>query len=332
MGELKRILIVDDSEIDRTVLKSIMQDEFEVVEADNGYSALDIMLKKKEHVDGVILDISMPVLDGLNVLQILRENNIEGIPIFMITAEATTDNVEKALQYRVADFIKKPFFRESVLKRVRSRLGVGEDNRFTKADMEETRKYIRALNSLYNRYLESVGKDKGRDTRRADLMRILLNKCSLFGKETEFERFQIEMACKAAYLCNIGEMLQNGENCDKRKHTVLGADLISLNYAKSCKRFVEIASDMCLHHHERWDGMGFPGGVSGSDIPVFTQICSLLERFDELFVEYSRHNATQFEYVCDQIQRDEGFVSSEVFKMLVSCKSDILDCYGRHFF
>lgn len=114
MEERKRILIVDDSEIDRTVLKSIMEDEFEVIEADNGYSALEIMLKKKEHLDVLLLDVSMPLLDGLNVLRILRENNLDDIPVFMITAEATKDNIEKASQYNITEFIRKPFNREEI--------------------------------------------------------------------------------------------------------------------------------------------------------------------------------------------------------------------------
>ncbi len=124
MENLKRILIVDDSEIDREILRNMMDEEFEVSEAVNGYYALDLILKKGETFDAILLDVSMPFCDGMRVLRVLRENNLRDIQIFMITAEATMENIEKASQYRVAEFIKKPFDREEVLKRLRAKLGV----------------------------------------------------------------------------------------------------------------------------------------------------------------------------------------------------------------
>lgn len=343
MEERKRILIVDDSEIDRTVLKSIMEDEFEVIEADNGYSALEIMLKKKEHLDVLLLDVSMPLLDGLNVLRILRENNLDDIPVFMITAEATKDNIEKASQYNITEFIRKPFNREEILKRVRARLGVEQKAGITKADIEETRKYIADLENIYNRYLDMAGKDKGRDERRAHFMKILLAKCPTIEKGNEYANFQLWMMCKAAYFCNIGDMLLlnaqadmaspagNADSDIDQRHTVLGAELIRLNYSKHCRRFVQICSDMCLHHHERYDGKGFPEGIGGKDYLTYTQVCGLLERFDDLFFKYSRHNDLQFDYVVDQLRRDSGFVSDEVFPLLVDSKSDIIEYYSTNY-
>ncbi|MBP3488261.1 MAG: response regulator [Roseburia sp.] len=343
MDEGKRILIVDDSEIDRTILKSIMDEEFQVIEADNGYSALELMLKKKVQLDAIMLDISMPFLDGLNVLQILRENNLEDIPVFMITAEATKENIERASQYNITEFIRKPFNREEILKRVRAKLGVEEKAAFTKADIDETRKYIADLEHIYGHYLDCTSKDKGRDERRAYFMKILLAKCPTIEKGTEYDNFQLWMIGKAAYFCNIGDMLLFNAQADTasqagnaggdihQQHTVLGAELIRLNYSKHCRRFVQICSDMCLHHHERYDGKGFPEGISGKDYQTYTQICGLLERFDDQFFKSSRRNELQFDYVIDQIRRDSGFVSDEVFSLLVDSKSEIMKYYNINY-
>ena len=153
IDDLKHILIVDDSEIDREILKQILVGEFRVTEEDNGYSALEIILKKKEHFDAILLDVSMPVLDGLNVLRILRENNVEDIPIFMITSEAAKDNIEKALQYNISEFIKKPFDKDEILKRVILKLGVSAKSGFADADIKEMRRYIDDLEAIYNPYL-----------------------------------------------------------------------------------------------------------------------------------------------------------------------------------
>lgn len=343
MENLKKILIVDDSEIDREVLKSILADEFRVVEADNGYSALETILKKEEDLDAILLDVSMPVLDGLSVLRILRENDFDNVPVFMITAEATKDNIEKASQYNISEFIRKPFDREDILKRVRSKLGVTEKVGLTETDIEETRRYISDLESIYARYLSFSGKDNLHDERRADFMKMLLEKCPTIEKGTEYDGVWIEIICKATYFCNIGNMLLQNipvdmETADeetvndmKRQHAVMGADFIKLNYSRHCRWFVQICADMCLHHHERYDGNGFPHGIGGSQISIYTQICSLLDKFDELFFKYSRHNEMQFDYVINQLKEDEGLVSDEVFSLLVESKADIINYYNENY-
>lgn len=336
MEDLKKILIVDDSEIDREVLKSILEDEFELIEADNGYSALDIILEKKKPVDAVLLDVSMPFLDGLSVLRILRENNVDDVHVFMITSEATKDNIEKASRYHIAEFIRKPFDREDILNRVRAKLGVEPKTNITNEETDETRKYISDLERIYERYLIMSGKNKSRDERREYFMSVMLEKHSFFGKKTSNSRFLFEMICKAAYLCNIGNILiQNipedemTYNSAYQQHTVLGAEIAGLNYSKHCERFVKICTDMCLYHHERYDGRGFPNGVSGNNIPIYAQMCGLLEKFDALFFPYSRHSEQQFDYVINQLRDDIGFVSEEALSMLEDIKPDILEYYSK---
>ena len=144
----KRILIVDDSEIDRTVLKNILQEEFEIIEADSGYSGLDIILKEKDSLDALLLDVSMPVLDGFGVLGILKEKTISVPPVFLITAEATRDNVQRAIQYNVSEFIRKPFDREDILKRIKLRLGIISECELRPEDVKMTQRYISDLKQI----------------------------------------------------------------------------------------------------------------------------------------------------------------------------------------
>lgn len=340
MEYVKRLLIVDDSEIDRAVLNSILDQEFEIEEAENGYTALDILLKDKREFDAILLDVSMPNLDGISVLRILRENDLEDLPVFMITAEATKNNVEKAKNYNIAEFIKKPFDREEILKRIRTKLGVEPRMSCGENDIEETRKYIANLKSIYGRYLEWQGKDIGYAIRRERFMMFMLKKSQIMSGGTSEDHFLMEMIAASAYLCNIGEMFCPNNVADMKKkkadseeemHTVLGADLVKLNSSSSCSRFVNICSDICLHHHERYDGMGYPKGISGKDISIYTQMCGLLEKFDDIFYHYSRHNELQFEYVIDQLRRDRGLVSEEVFLLLLECKTDIITYYKEHY-
>lgn len=350
MGDLKKILLVDDSEIDREILKSILEDEFELIEADNGDLALEIILEKKEAVDAVILDVSMPVLDGLSALRILREKSADDVAVFMITSEATKDNVEEAAQYNIAEFIRKPFDRTDILNRVRTKLGVEPKKNLTMSDIEETKNYIKDLKYIYDRWLRLSNKDKGRDERREEFMRILLRKHYAVSGETEADSFQTEMLCNAAYLCNIGEMIlpnvPSGEKNEKaegrdtsaknddnqyKKHTVFGADIVQLNHSKHCRRFVKICADICLNHHERYDGNGFPNGRFGNNISVYAQMCGLLEKFDDMFFNYSKHNERQFDYVVNQLQSDIGLVSPEVMLLLEDGKQDIIRYYNKNY-
>lgn len=340
MAEMKKILIVDDSEIDRAVLKSILDDEFEVQEVDKGYSALEMILNKKESIDAILLDVSMPLLDGLSVLRILRESGND-ITIFMITSEATKENVEEAAQYNIVEFIKKPFDKADILKRVRTKLNVEEKKGLTKAEMDEMRQYAFDLECIYNRHLKLIGKDKEWDERRARFMEFMLKHypSGEEDKEKEIADFKTEMLCKAVYLCNIGNMfLQNGSEKDEtaeqerdRQHPSFGADMVRLNYSKLCRWFVKTCADICLYHHERYDGTGFPHGLKDGNIPVYAQMCGLLEAFDKLFYPYSRHNEMQFDYVIGQLKRDTGFVSETVFSLLVESKADIIKYYLENY-
>lgn len=337
MENLRRILIVDDSEIDRVVLRNMLNKEFQVVEVDNGYSALDVILKKGEDFfDAVLLDVSMPLFDGLTVLRILRENNLHDVQIFIITSEATKENIEKASQYNIAEFIKKPFNREEVLKRLRTKLGVARKTGFSKTEMDETRKYISDLEFIYNRYLGLSKKDKTLDERRAYFMRVLLDKSPDIELKTEAGKFKMEIICKSAYLCNIGNMLlqylpdkiRPADQSVYQQHPVMGADMLRLNYSKNCRQFVEICAEICLHHHERIDGQGFPHGVAGYRISEYAQICGLLEKFENLFFRFGVHNITKFDNAVDQLNEDSGFVSSNVLMLLVESRSEFVKFYN----
>lgn len=336
----KRILVVDDSEIDREILRSILGDDFDMVETDNGYQALEFIIKEKDSLDAILLDVSMPVIDGFSVLKLLRENNIYTIPVFMITVEATKDSVEKAAQFKVSEFIRKPFDREEVLKRLRSKLGVLTTPKLTADDIAETKKYIADLESVYDRYMKHIGEDNGHCVRMMNLMKILLNRFTLNTKGEKLEREQIELVSRAAYFCDIGYMVtpnlpgfRKVKNDDDspdvyQNHTINGAALIRLNYSEKCRYFVQVCADMCSHHHERYDGNGYPHRILGSNNSIYAQMCGLVDKFDTMFYKYREHNELQFDFVISDLAQDTGAVSREVLTLLKDSKFNIVMYYN----
>ena len=335
----KTLLIVDDSEIDRAISKNILWKEFNIIEADSGYAALEIILKQTDSLDAILLDVSMPVLDGFGVLRMMKENNIRNVPVFLVTAEATRDNVEKATQFNISEFIRKPFEREDILKRLRLKLGIVSDYNLTEEDIEETQRYISDLKSVYNTYLTNAGQDCGHYQRITDLMKILLEEYARVTKKEEFDEKHIEIISNAGYFCDIGNMIipsrfprmikqDEADREGVQSHTVSGANIIQLNYSKHCRYFVQICSDICVHHHERYDGTGFPHKIVGENNLVYTQICRLGDKFDSIFFKYRDHGEIQFDYAIKELEQDKGAVSEEVFSLLTNCKWDIIRYYS----
>jgi CheY-like chemotaxis protein len=105
----KRILIIDDSEIDREILTGILNlGGYEVETAENGYEGLEVILRGRKLIDCIMLDLHMPIMNGFSVLEILKQNDVK-IPVVIVTAESTSDNLMKTFPYNIADFICKPY-------------------------------------------------------------------------------------------------------------------------------------------------------------------------------------------------------------------------------
>ncbi len=338
MKDYKKILIVDDSEIDREILKGILEGEFLTAEASNGYAAFEMILKQGEYLDAIMLDVSMPVLDGFSVLQLMHSKNIN-IPVFMITAEATKENIEKAAMLNVSEFIRKPFDREDVLTRLKAKLGVFEDAVLGIEDIEETNRYIANLMNVYDKFLANTKEDNKHYKRMVGLMRILLNRYSANTFASNLDKEKIEIVSQSAYFCNIGHMLTvrgRSANWDEEEagvsladsHTTLGAEIIRINPSKHCTYFVHICSDICTNHHERYDGAGYPGRTSGGNLSVYAQMCSLVERFDILYSKYREHNDLQFDFVVSELAQDRGYVSKDIFTLLTDSKFNVTSYYN----
>lgn len=335
------LLIVDDSEITRELLKNILSDKFNIIEQDNGSSAIDIIQSKADELAAILLDVSMPGMSGFDVLEAMRKNNISKIPVFMISGEATSNNVEEAAQYNVFEFIKKPFDHTEVLKRITQDLTsnkrLPDNNQLTDVSIAETRRYIQHLEKVYNLYLDNFGKNKRHYERMTQIMKILLNRYTSVSKQIKLEPIHIELISKAVYFCNIGDMgvlkvfrTDNKQSKDTyMDHTLVGADIIKLNYSENCRYFVQICSDICAQHHEKNDGTGFPYKLSGDKISIYAQMCQIIEDFDKLYYEYTEHTQLRFDYTLNKIIQDTRAINYEVCNLFKGCKYEIIEYYQK---
>ena len=339
--ERKRLLIVDDTEIDRLILKSILNADFDVDEADNGNSAFEYITTKGEQLDAILLDISMPHIDGFDVLRFMKDKGVTQIPVFLVTAEPTMDNVQRAIEYKIAGFIGKPFDREDVPRRLRSRLGVVPTYDLKNEERKATAAYIADLEVLYRKYLNNFGRDDTRYRTMSDLMLILLNNYERKQWDIKVNPKSVDLISQAAYFCDIGEMLipdkrlQNMEGAGRsqemqQSHTMLGDSLLRLNRAKSCEYFVEICSGMCLHHHERIDGQGYPHGLEGKNNSLFNQMCRLVDEFVQQHSKFYGNGAKPVKFVIRRLINDyEGMVDPRLYSLLEDCEQQIVDYFMK---
>ena len=339
--ERKRLLIVDDTEIDRIILKSILASEFEIMEADSGNLAFEYITERRALLDAILLDISMPHIDGFDVLQFMKDKKLDDIPVFLVTAEPTLANVERALQYNVEEFIGKPFDKEDILRRLHSRLGVTPTFDVHKLQYTETQKYIADLKALYKNYLANTGKTDAHYQIMADLMGILLHAYSRSSKGTNLSEENIRLLSQAAYFCDIGEMLvpdkrlqaltgQSEGKDQQKRHTEFGASLVRLNRSADCAYFVDVCSSMCLHHHERWDGTGYPHRTKGKNNSIYNQLCHLVDELDTRRSRFYGNSAKPVTSIIRRLLNDgDEMVSPDVYTLLEDCEKQIFDYFMK---
>ena len=335
----KSLLIVDDTEIDRMILKSILGTEFDVTEVNSGTEAFQYITLHKDHLDAIMMDIAMPNIDGFDVLRLMKDKGIDGIPVFLITAEPTRENVERAVEYNVAEFIGKPLNQDDVLRRLRSHLGVLPVYDPQKDQMQEIEKYIADLEAFYKSYLANFGKNDEHYRVMADLMHILLTHYNRNSRGTRLEDDAVKLISKAAYFCDIGEILVPDKRLQmlnthidaqeaQRNHTEYGSNLIRLNRSEKCGFFVEVCASMCMHHHERFDGTGYPSHIMGKSNSIYNQLCRLVDEFELRRSKFYGDRAKPVSFVIKRLLNDDkGMVSPELFSVLEDCEKQIYNYF-----
>ncbi|MBQ6936713.1 MAG: response regulator [Clostridia bacterium] len=346
--EKKRLLIADDSFIDREILHHILENHFEITDAKNGYEALDILTKKEVKFDAMLLDVVMPLIDGFSVLQLMKNNGITGIPIIMMTAEATKENVRRAAEFGITSFVSKPFDGEMVLEKVHTLLDIEPRNTnvysvpLKEFDINDTNIFIGRLTGVYKDYLKNKGVSDEKFKRVSELTRILMTEYGSQFVGDEYEPAKINMITTAAYFYNIGYMtipdrcidFPKKNESDYRmfqKHTTAGAKFVRLNTAPSCAYFTAVCTDICMYHHERADGTGFPHQLTAEETPIHAQVCAFAMQFDEIFCKLDDFTRQNFNIAISQLAVDTGAFSEEIYKLARECKGTITDFYINRF-
>ena len=339
-NERAKILIVDDDDMNRTVLSDLLSDEYDIIEAKDGDKAIEILEKMAKDITLVLLDMVMPGRDGLEVLEIMNEKDwIKGTPVVMISAETASPQVEKAFSLGVTDFIYRPFDQMVVQTRVRNTIQLYIKQKQL-SELVTDKIYERTRNSdmlisILSHIVEFRNGESGMHVLHIKkitdiLLRALLKRT----KEYNFTEEDIGTIATASSMHDIGKITIPDEILNKpgkltqdefeimKQHSMNGAKMLdSIRFFKN-EPLMKYAYDICRWHHERWDGRGYPDGLKGNDIPISAQVVSIADVYDALTSKRCYKKAYSHEKALEMIHNNECGVFNP---LLLECLNDVAD-------
>lgn len=300
MKKRDTILIVDDMEINRAILRGSFEKEYNLLEAENGEQALVLVGQYHEQLAAVLLDLIMPVLDGYGVLSRLREQGfLAEAPVIVITADNSVDSEVQTFDLGASDIITKPFEPYVVRRRVENLLELyrHKTSQQQLIDRQAARLYeaneamVEALSSI----IEYRSAETGQHIRRIRMLtRVLLEDVAACCPEYGLTGYNIDSICSAAAMHDIGKIaipdsilnkpgLLTPEEFEVMKtHAVKGSEMLAGLARTGDREYLQYAFNICRYHHERWDGRGYPEGLKGDSIPLCAQVVGVADCYDAL--------------------------------------------------
>ena len=346
------ILVIDDDEINRGILDNLFSAFYRVEEAENGRIGLERIQADPEGYCAVLLDVVMPEMDGLQVLRALREAELlEKIPVFLITAEASDATMKEAYRLGVMDVISKPVVPYVVLRRVnsvvelfRARKRLGNVVERQQSELLIQAQKIIDLNQgmieSLSAAIEFRNGESGQHVRRIhDITKSLLSDTDL---GAGLSKEEIQQIAQAAIMHDVGKIAIPDAILNKpgrltpeefeimKTHTTQGGFLLEKIPQLRENGVYHYAYDIARHHHERWDGRGYPDGLKGEEISLWAQVVSLADVYDALSCKRVYKDAFPREKVLQMIRDGEcGVFNPELLDRFFSVEEKLQRMYQK---
>ncbi len=296
----EKILIVDDSELNRAILADMLGEEYDIVEAENGLEGVGILQKMGTELSLVLLDIVMPEMDGFGVLDTMHQNHwIDDIPVIMISAESGSSHIERAYELGVTDFIARPFDALIVHRRVVNTILLYAKQKklvgMVADQIYEKERQGNLMIDILSHIVEFRNGESGLHVLHVrTLTELLLHRLSQKTDRYRLTPGDISIITTASSLHDIGKIaidenilnkpgkLTEEEFTVMKTHTTVGADMLENLPIHQHDPLVKVAYQICRWHHERYDGRGYPDGLQGDDIPISAQVVALADVYDAL--------------------------------------------------
>ncbi len=343
----KKMLVVDDIELNRLVLTELFSGQYDVLEAENGQQALGFVVAYGAEISVVLLDLVMPVMDGFMVLQAMQESGIiQSVPVILITGEDDDELTLKGYALGASDLVKKPFNPEIVERRVKNvaslyahRQEQEQKLREQKVMLEKQAERLRQANQFVidalSTTVEFRNSESGEHIKR--VRQLTKNILEALRGHYPLADEAIEIISNASAMHDIGKiaipdaiLLKPGPLSPQefevmKTHTLRGCEVLqSLNYTQD-PEYYTYCYDICRSHHERWDGRGYPDSLVGDEIPIWAQATSLADVYDALTSKRVYKGAYSHEQAVRMIMNGEcGAFNPEMLRCFQQIQGDFL--------
>ena len=337
---LPQLLVVDDSEMNREILKEILGKEYRILEACDGEEALKMLEQQGTEISLVLLDIIMPKMDGFEVLAYMnRDKWIEDIPVIMISSEGSESYIRRAYELGASDYISRPFDAKVVYQRVINMIKLYAKQRrlihLVTDQIYEKEKNNRMMTGILSQIVEFRNGESGLHVLHINILtQLLLEKLMRKSENYDLSWSQQHMIATASALHDIGKIgidekilnkpgkLTKEEFEAMKQHTIIGARMLDRLEMYHDEEMMKYAYEICRWHHERYDGKGYPDGLKGEEIPISAQVVSLADVYDALVSDRVYKKAYSHEKAMEMILNGECGMFNP---LLLECLVEIQD-------
>lgn len=338
----QRILVVDDSKMNREILCEMLKDDFEIIEATNGQECVSLIEQYGKEISLVLLDIVMPVMDGFEILMYMNRNHwIEDVPVIMISSEESENYIRKAFKFGVSDYISRPFDSKVVYQRVFNTIKLYAKQRrlisMVSDQMHEKEKNNQMMVEVLSQIMEfRNGESDLHVVHINTLTRLLLERlventdaynltpddCYLISTASAFHDIG-KVGIDESILNKPGKLTKE-EFETMKEHTLIGASMLDKLEHYKDEKMIKIAYQICRWHHERYDGKGYPDGLTGEQIPIAAQVVSVADVYDALVSKRVYKDAYSHEQAMKMILNGEcGAFNPLLMEVLVEIQDKI---------
>ena len=297
---LQQILIVDDSDMNRAMLREILKDNYSILEAGNGAECLSCVEHLGTGLSLILLDLNMPEMDGFEVLaELSRLGYMDDIPVIIISGTDSTADICRAYDLGATDYIHRPFNTQVIYRRVSNTITLMAKQRrmaeLVNRQIDRATKQQELMVDFLSRIIgyrsgESNPHFANISTLSALLLQALQKRKNHYGLTQQ----DCQLIATAAVFHDVGKigipesiLLKPGKLTAKefevmKTHTLIGDNLIKSLEIYHDEPLLQMAAQICRWHHERYDGGGYPDGLKGEKIPICAQVVSIADVYDAL--------------------------------------------------